>query len=164
MNEEEKDMLGSIRPKLGALINASIPVRNLKEAKRFYTEVLGGDIVLKTNPRFAEVRLGRAIFGVSEQEGGWTDANAEFPHYAFTMAGEHFHPFIEHLKACGVQTHQPWTRHGIEALMYFRDPSGNLLELFCERGVKDADKLPRLVKAGGNLLVDFAALKYDWKG
>lgn len=152
------------RPKLGRLNHASIPVRNLNEAKRFYTEVLGGEIILESNPKFAEVRLGGAVFGLSEQETGWTAPNAEFPHYAFTMAGEEFYPFIEHLKNCGVMTHPPWTRHGVEALMYFRDPSGNLLELYCERGVEDADKLPRLVKAGGNLVIDFAALQYDWKG
>jgi catechol 2,3-dioxygenase-like lactoylglutathione lyase family enzyme len=157
-------MADSNRPRLGALNHASIPVRDLKEAKRFYTEVLGGEVILETNPRFAEVRLGGAVFGLSEQGGGWTAPNAEFPHYAFTMAGGDFYAFIEHLKGCGVQTHHPWTRHGVEALMYFRDPSGNLLELYCERGAKDADKLPRLVKAGGNLVIDFAALQYDWQG
>jgi catechol 2,3-dioxygenase-like lactoylglutathione lyase family enzyme len=157
-------MPDSNRPKLGALNHASIPVRDLKEAKRFYTEVLGGEVVLEGNPKFAEVRLGGAIFGLSEQQGGWTAPNAEFPHYAFTMAGEDFYPFIEHLKACGVKTHHPWTRHGVEALMYFRDPSGNLLELYCVRGAKDADKLPRLVKAGGSLVIDFAALQYEWQG
>ncbi|MET0253818.1 MAG: VOC family protein [Terrimicrobiaceae bacterium] len=157
-------MADSNRPKLGRLNHASIPVRNLNEAKRFYTEVLGGEVILESNPKFAEVRVGGAVFGLSEQEGGWTAPSAEFPHYAFTMTGEDFYPFIEHLKACGVQTHHPWTRHGVEALMYFRDPSGNLLELYCERGAKDADRLPRLVKAGGNLVIDFAALNYEWKG
>jgi catechol 2,3-dioxygenase-like lactoylglutathione lyase family enzyme len=151
-------------PKVGSFNHASIPVRNLKEAKRFYTEVLGGEVILDSNPRFAEVRVGGAIIGLSEQSSGWTEPTAEFPHYAFTMAGDDFYPFIEKLKARGVTTHQPWTRHGVEALMYFRDPSGNLLELYCERGVKDADKLPRHVKAGGTLVIDFAALKYEWQG
>ena len=154
----------SASPKLGAFNHASIPVRDLKEAKRFYTEVLGGEVILDSNPGFAEVRVGGAIIGLSEQKAGWTGPDAEYPHYAFTMAGEDFYPFIEKLKARGVPTHQPWTRHGVEALMYFRDPSGNLLELYCERGVKDADKLPRSVKGGGNLVIDFAALNYDWKG
>ena len=157
-------MSDSNKPKVGALNHASSPVRNLKEAKRFYTEVLGGEIVLESNPKFAEVRVGGAIIGLSEQEGGWTAPNAEFPHYAFTMTGENFYPFIEHLKANGVRTHQPWTRLGVEALMYFRDPSGNLFELYCERGLKDADKLPRHVKAGGTLVIDFPALTYEWQG
>jgi hypothetical protein len=83
-------MPDSNKPKVGALNHASIPVRNLKEAKRFYTEVLGGEIVLESNPKFAEVRVGGAIIGLSEQAGGWTGPNAEFPHYAFTMTGENF--------------------------------------------------------------------------
>ena len=157
-------MADSTSPKLGTFNHASIPVRDLKEAKRFYTEVLGGEVILDSNPGFAEVRVGGAIIGLSQQEAGWTRPDAEYPHCAFTMAGDDFYPFIEKLKARGVPTHQPWTRHGVEALMYFRDPSGNLLELYCERGVKDADKLPRSVKAGGNLVIDFAALNYDWKG
>lgn len=157
-------MADSSNSKLGSFNHASIPVRNLVEAKRFYTEVLGGEVVLDSNPGFAEVRVGGAIIGLSEQKGGWTGCDAEYPHYAFSMAGENFYPFIEKLKAHRVPTHQPWTRHGVEALMYFRDPSGNLLELYSERGVKDADKLPRPVKAGGDLVIDFGALNYDWKG
>ncbi len=47
--------------------------------------------------------------------------------------------------------------------MYFRDPSGNLLELYCPEGLKDADKLPRSVKAGGNYVIDFTSLTYEWK-
>jgi catechol 2,3-dioxygenase-like lactoylglutathione lyase family enzyme len=157
-------MSDSTKPKLGTFNHASIPVRDLNEAKRFYTEVLGGEVALEPAPGFAEVRLGGAIIGLSEQKSGWTGPNAEYPHYAFTMAAEDFYPFIEQLKAHGVPTHQPWTRHGIEALMYFRDPSGNLLELYCERGVKDADKLPRSGKWGGKFAIDFAALNYDWEG
>ena len=149
--------------KVGTFNHASIPVRDLEEAKRFYTEVLGGELFLEL-PGFSEVRVGGAVIGLSEQKSGWTGRDAEYPHYAFTMGPDDFYPFIEHLKARSVPTHEPWTRHGVEALMYFRDPSGNLLELYCPEGLKDADKLPRSVKAGGNYVVDFAALNYEWKG
>src|SRR5258705_13534274 len=132
-------MPDSNKPKVGALNHASIPVRNLKEAKRFYTEVLGGEIVLESNPKFAEVRVGGAIIGLSEQEGGWTGPNAEFPHYAFTMTGENFYPFIEHLKANGVRTHHPGTRHDEEEAMYFSAPAGELFLPCWERGLKGAD-------------------------
>jgi len=148
---------------VGNFNHLSLPVRDLEEARRFYTKVLGGEVVVE-NPGFYEVRVGGVIFGLKEQEGGWTGRDAEFPHYAFTMAGENFYPFIEHLNANGVPTHKPWTRHGVEVLMYFRDPSGNLLELYCEGGVKDADKLPRLPKAGGDFALDLPSLNYDWKG
>jgi catechol 2,3-dioxygenase-like lactoylglutathione lyase family enzyme len=158
-----KTMAESDKLKLGAFNHASIPVRDLEEAKRFYTEILGGEVTLLPAPGFAEVRLGGAIIGLSEQKGGWTGPENEYPHYAFTMVAEEFHPFVEHLKARGVKTGPVWTRHGVEALMYFRDPSGNLLEIYCERGLKDADKLPRSGKWGGKLAINFADLNYEWK-
>ena len=77
-------------PNVGSFNHASIPVRNLKEAKRFYTEVLGGEVILDTNPGFAEVRVGGAIIGLSEQKDGWTGRDAEYPHYAFTMGWRGF--------------------------------------------------------------------------
>ncbi len=150
--------------KLGTFNHASIPVKNLEESKRFYSGVLGGKNVRDLAPGFAEVEVGGATIGLSQQKSGWTGPDAEYPHYAFTMAPEDFYPFIEHLKASGIPIPGPWTRHGIEALMYFRDPSGNLFELYCPEGLRDADKLPRSVKAGGNYVVDFTALNYDWKG
>lgn len=157
-------MSNTTKGKLGSFNHASIPVRDLEEAKRFYSKILGGENVTDLAQGFAEVTLGGTIIGLSQQEGGWTGRDAEYPHYAFTMDPDDFYPFIENLKSHGVPTPDPWTRHGIEALMYFRDPSGNLLELYCPRGLKGADGLPRSVKAGGNLTIDFAVLNYDWKG
>jgi len=92
-------MAESSRPKLGTFNHASIPVRDLEQAKRFYTEVLGGEVALLPAPGFVEVRLGGAIIGLSEQKNGWTGAENEYPHYAFTMPAEDFYPFIEQLKA-----------------------------------------------------------------
>ena len=48
--------------------------------------------------------------------------------------------------------------------MYFRDPSGNLFELYCPKGFKDADKVPRGAGVGGDYEIDLGALNYDWKG
>ncbi|HEX9879936.1 MAG TPA: VOC family protein [Candidatus Binatia bacterium] len=157
-------MSGNAKAKLGSFNHTSIPVRDLEEAKRFYSEVLGGENVRDLALGFAEVTLGGATIGLSQQKSGWTGRDAEYPHYAFTMDPDDFYPFIKNLKAHGVPTHEPWTRHGIEALMYFRDPSGNLMEIYCPKGLKGVDKLPRSVKAGGNMTIDFAALNYEWKG
>jgi hypothetical protein len=60
------------------------------------------------------------------------------------MAGEDFYSFIEYLKACGVQTHHPWTRHGVEALCASATRPG-ILEVVLRRGER-CDKLPRSVK------------------
>ena len=141
----------------------SLPVRDLQEAKRFFVQVLGGEVEYDT-PGFIEVRVGGMLFGFAQKKEGWTAREAEFPHYAFFVEPEKFIPMKERLERHGVPTHQPWTRDGIRALMYFRDPSGNLFEMYCTQGFKDAPNLPRPPKRGGNLVIDFAALNYDWKG
>ena len=140
----------------------TIPVRDMYEGKRFLTEVLGGDVVLELADHIT-VAVGGAQVGMAPMAGGWTAYDAEFPHYAFFVEPEDMVPLKERLESYGVPTHDIWTRNGIEALMYFRDPSGNLLELYCKSGFKDADKLPR-GGAGGDYTIDFAALNYDrWK-
>ena len=53
---------------------------------------------------------------------------------------------------------------GEQRTMFFRDPSGNVIELFCKDGVKDADKLPRGPSRGHGTAVDIDALRYTtWK-
>ncbi len=146
-----------------SLSHISIPVRDRAEATRFFVDVLGAEITLQ-NPTFTEVRIAGTIFGLSEQKAGWTASDAEYPHYAFEIAPEDFEPMKAWLEAHGVKTHPIWTRHGIEALMYFRDPSGNLFEFFCTEGFKDADKLPHAKGWGGDFRPPIADLSYDWKG
>src|SRR5262245_46033605 len=129
------------QPRPSGFAHVSVPVRDREEAKRFFMNVLGGELKLDI-PTFCEVVVGSMIFGFSEQKGGWTAPDAEFPHYAFYVDPDDFVPLKERLKANGVPTHPIWSRGGVEALMYFRDPSGNLFELYCTQGFKDADKLP----------------------
>ncbi len=145
------------------LSHISIPVRDRAEATRFFVNVLGAEVTLQ-NPTFTEVRMAGTIFGLSEQRSGWTAPDAEYPHYAFEIAPEDFEPMKARLEAHGVRTHPIWTRHGVEALMYFRDPSGNLFEFFCTEGFKDADKLPHAKGWGGDFRPPIADLSYDWKG
>ncbi len=153
---------GPGKPLFSGFSHVSLPVRDLEESKRFYSEVLGGEIILDI-PSFVEVRLGGIIVGLSKKEGGWTGRDAEFPHYAFLVEPENLYPIKERLEAYGVPTIHPWTRSGVVALMYFRDPSGNLFELYCPSGLKDVDKLPRKPAQGGNFTIDFTALNYEWK-
>jgi catechol 2,3-dioxygenase-like lactoylglutathione lyase family enzyme len=116
------------------------------------------------NPTFTEVRVAGAIFGLSEQKGGWTAPDAEFPHYAFEVEGKDLAALKARLEVHGVKTHPIWTRHGVEALMYFRDPSGNLFELYCTQGFEGADQLPRPPGWGGDFRPPIGELSYDWQG
>ncbi len=151
------------RPEFSGFSHLSLPVRDLKEALRFFTEVLGAELVFDRG-EFGEVRLSGVIIGFSPQKEGWTGYKAEFPHYAFFIEGDQFTPMKERLERDGVPTTQIWTRDGVRTLMYFRDPSGNLFELYCPKGFKDADKVPRGAGAGGDYEIDLGALNYDWKG
>jgi hypothetical protein len=65
------------------------------------------------------------------------------------------------LARCGIPTSNFWTRHGVEVLMFFRDPSGNVIELFCTKGYQGADKLPKGPPRGHGTAVDIDKLHYD---
>jgi catechol 2,3-dioxygenase-like lactoylglutathione lyase family enzyme len=147
-------------PRFASFNHLSIPVRDRAEGVRFFTEVLGADLILDS-PTFNEVRLAGTVIGMSQQPGGWTAPDAEFPHYAFSIEGKDMQPMKERLESFGIPTHSIWSRHGKEALMYFRDPSGNLFELYCVEGYPEADTAPRPPGYGGEYKVDFRSLCYD---
>ena len=149
------------QPRFSGFSHASLPCRDLAASKRFFTEVLGGDLFHDTLG-FAEVRIAGAIIGLAEQPAGWTGWNTEYPHYAFFIDGKDYRPMKEWLESCGVPTH-PWTRDHKKALLYFRDPSGNLFEIYCEKGYEGVATLPVGPKQGGRP-IDFAGLNYEWNG
>jgi hypothetical protein len=64
------------------------------------------------------------------------------------------------LTRCGIPSSNFWTRQGVEALMFFRDPSGNMIELFCKGGMKGAEHFARSGPTGGGVAVDLEALRY----
>jgi hypothetical protein len=94
----------------------------------------------------------------------WTGRTAEYPHYAFYADGDDFLPLIDWLKRNGVTTPGPWTRDGKKGLMYFRDPSGNLFEIYCGKDIPQAAQFPRGIKQGGSYATDYSQLFYDWQG
>jgi len=146
------------RPHFIDLAHVSVPVEDLDQARRFYTEVLGGRLILNI-PGFVEVVIGRTILGLSAKNGRPPAPNAEFPHVALYIASEHFLPMKRWLEEHGVKTHELWTRNQKEALMYFKDPSGNLFEIYCEEYA--AAKTVRVAQ-GPESFLDLASLNYDW--
>jgi catechol 2,3-dioxygenase-like lactoylglutathione lyase family enzyme len=144
-------------PRLAAFGHISLPVADLDEAIAFYTGVLGGRLILDTQD-FAEVVLAGAIVGLGAASGSAPAPDAEFPHLAFRIEPDQLVPMKEQLERHGVPTHDIWTRRGEEGLMYFKDPSGNLLELYCT-AFPAARDLPR---ATSTSLVDLPALNYRW--
>lgn len=149
-------------PRFSGFAHASLYCADLDQAKRFYTQVLGGELIHDVDG-FAEVRLAGVIIGLAVRPGSVTARDAEYPHYAFFAEAEDFLPMVNWLRQNGVVTTEPWTRDGIKGLLYFRDPAGNLLEMYCWR-IEAAAGFARGARQGGDYAIDFAALSYSWAG
>jgi len=108
------------------------------------------------------LRVADIVVELVESAGGWTGATAEYPHYGFRYRPEDMAPARDQLRAFGVPTGEIWTRHQVEGLMYFRDPSGNLLETACWHGLEGADRIPLSKQTGGSYATDLEALNYTW--
>ena len=150
------------RPRFRAFAHASIPCRDLEQEKRFFTKVIGGELVHDA-AGFAEIRVAGIILGLSDRPGRSTGRSAEYPHYAFFIEPEDFLPMATWLRQNGVTTSEPWTRDGIKGLLYFRDPAGNLFEMYCPK-LKEAASFARGAKQGGSYAIDFSSLSYEWNG
>ncbi len=149
--------------KLKSFAHVSVPCRDLEEGKAFYRDVLGGEIRVDT-PTFASFRLGGVDVGIGTEGVSYMTKSAEYPHFAFFVGPDELAHMRQWLTQCGVPTSNLWTRRGIEALMFLRDPSGNVIELYCEKGFAGADKLPKGPPRGHGTAVDIDALRYDqWK-
>lgn len=148
-----------IKVRTRRLSHLGLPVRDVQTSCVFYRDVLGGEPMAAPENR-ARFRFGTFFVEVAPKAGGWTQPGAEYPHYGFTVEPDDYLPLIQRLRACGVPTHDPWTRHDdAETLMYFRDPSGNQFEMYCPKGFKGL-ALRRGDRAGGDFAIDFDALNY----
>lgn len=147
-------------PKFRSFAHISLPCRDLEEGKRFYTEVVGGVLRLE-EPTFAMVVVCGTDVGLGIVGASFIERSAEYPHLAFYVGPEELVQMQRWLTRCGVPTSNFWTRAGVETLMFFRDPSGNLLELYCEGGFPGAEKLPHGPPRGHGIAVDIEALYYN---
>ena len=149
--------------KFESMAHVSLPCRDLEEGIAFYVDVLGGE--LRVNGKiFASVRLAGINIGIGNQGCTFMAPSSEYPHLAFYIGPEELLHTKRWLEQCGIPTSNLWTRRGKEVLMFVRDPSGNVIELFCKEGIKDADKLPRGPSRGHGTAVDIDAISYTtWK-
>jgi catechol 2,3-dioxygenase-like lactoylglutathione lyase family enzyme len=140
----------------------SVPTRDLDQSKRFFTEVLGGE--LASDGDTPTVRFGKLDIILGPQDGGATEPEMEHPHYAFELPPDQFARLKHRLEAFGVPTHDPWGRVGqTHSLMYFRDPSGNQFEMYCTKG-DTGIKLRIGARAGGDYEIPFTSLVYERLG
>lgn len=143
--------------------HVSVGCRDLEEATCFFVDVLGGQLCVDT-PIFREVKLGGAKIGFGTKGTTFMQPSTEYPHFAFYIGPAELAQMKAWLTQCEIPTSNYWTRSGVEALMFFRDPSGNVIELYCPEGFPGADKFPRGPAAGHGTAVDIDAIRYDtWK-
>jgi len=147
-------------PVLDSLAHLSVPCRDLEEGKRFYTRVLGGRIRVDT-PTFAAIVVNGVEIGIGSEGCTFLEPNHEYPHFAFYCSPEALMQMKAWLTRCGIPSSNVWTRKGVEALMFFRDPSGNMIELFCKSGFAGAADLPKGPPRGHGVAVDVETFRYD---
>ncbi len=147
-------------PHFKSIDHVSVPCRDLDEGIRFYRDVMGGEMVVQESA-FALFTIAGSRVGVGSAGCSFTEEHAEYPHLAFLVDAEGLIQTKEWIAACGIPSSNFWTRQGIETLMFFRDPSGNVIELFCEEGFEGSADLPRGPARGHGNAIDIDALRYD---
>src|SRR5437016_2609001 len=97
------------RPKLGNFAHVSVPCRDLEEGIRFYRDVLGGEMHVKT-PDFASFKFGEVDVGIGTVGRSYIEGDAEYPHMAFYIGNDELVEMKEWLAQHEVPTSNMWTR------------------------------------------------------
>jgi catechol 2,3-dioxygenase len=141
-----------------------LKARDLAQVEKFYTEVLGFEVVMRLDrPRGVFFSLGDqhhdlAVLEVPPEADAPKDNQVGLHHVALQVES-----FAE-LKECyrTLQSHNiPIVRavdHGITKSIYFCDPAGNRLELYCDTG---EDGLARLRRQSAVAMEDFPPLNFE---
>jgi catechol 2,3-dioxygenase len=136
-----------IRPeRIGHLV---LKVCNLERSRKFYTEVLGLD-VMNDAPEIRAVFLASnrrdhhevALMEVGPDAEAPKENQVGLMHVAFKLRNEdELRAAYNELKAKKVQIHLT-VNHGVAKGVYFYDPDGNELELYCDGSPEEYSKMP----------------------
>jgi len=121
---------------------------------------MGGTQIVE-EPAFALFDICGFHIGIGSVGTTFIEPGNEYPHIGLEVdAGALVH-MKECLSACGIPSSPFWTRAGVETMMFFRDPSGNVIELYCHEGYADAPNLPRGPAQGHGNAIDIDEIRYD---
>jgi catechol 2,3-dioxygenase len=126
-----------------------LKVRNLERSRAFYTEVLGMDVMMEI-PAIPAVFLANnrrdhheiALFEVGPAAEGLQANQIGLAHVAFRLRNE------QELRAAYKEfkeRHVPISftvDHGVTKSVYFRDPDGHELEVYCDNAPEEIAKFP----------------------
>ena len=123
---------------LSQILETALYVDDLEKAERFYREILGLTLLSRRERRHSFFRLDGAMFLLFDPTASEVD-NGEFNvpahgaygpgHVAFRVSGDELDGWKQHLEQHDVEIEQDlhWPDGGRS--VYFRDPSGNSIEL-----------------------------------
>jgi len=141
-----------------------LKARDLAQVEKFYTEVLGFEVVMRLKqPRGVFFSLGEQHHDIAVLE---VSSEAEDPK-ADQVGLHHVALQLEDLTALKeayrtLKNHDvPIVRavdHGITKSIYFCDPAGNRLELYCDVG---EDGLAQIRRQNGRTIADFPPLNLE---
>jgi catechol 2,3-dioxygenase len=136
-----------IRPE--RIAHVVLKVRDLERSKQFYTEVLGMDVMSEmSTPRILFLANNRrdhhelALLEVGQQAPAPPANAVGLVHVAFRLRSE------EELRAAYKELKEKdvpisfTVNHGITKSVYFFDPDGHELELYCDNPPEEYAKLP----------------------
>jgi catechol 2,3-dioxygenase len=126
-----------------------LKVHSLERSRAFYTEVLGMDVMMEI-PAIPAVFLANnrrdhheiALFEVGPAAEGLRPNQIGLAHIAFRLHNEkELRAAYEELK----ERHVPISftvDHGVTKSVYFRDPDGHELEVYCDNSPEEIAKFP----------------------
>jgi catechol 2,3-dioxygenase len=136
-----------IRPeRIGHVV---IKVRNLERSRKFYTEVLGMDVMMEI-PAIRGVFLANnrrdhheiALFEVGPEAAGLQAKQIGLAHIAFRLRNEaELQAAYKEFKERDVPISFT-VDHGVTKSVYFRDPDGHELEVYCDNPPEEIAKFP----------------------
>lgn len=139
-----------------------IKVRDLERSRKFYTEVLGMDVMMDV-PAIRGVFLANnrrdhheiALFEVGREAEGLHAKQIGLAHIAFRLRNEdELRAAYREFKEKGVPISFT-VDHGVTKSVYFRDPDGHELEVYCDNSPEQIAKFSNPYMGMSKL--DFAA-------
>jgi lactoylglutathione lyase len=112
--------------------------RDLPAMRRFYGETLGFTLQRELSARWIEYRIGSNVLALTARGNGLFDdppppAGTLSVQLAFRVAPAEVHVCAAALKAAGIAwVHEPTDHAFGHRTVFFRDPDGNVLEIYAE--------------------------------
>ena len=132
-------------PQEGILLTHFIVSSDIERSRRFYTEVLGGELVLEGEPSIVALANGWVIINVG---GGPTDdkpsvtleppSNPDLVNSFLNIRVADIEAIYAAWSARGAEFLTPPKDHGREIRCYLRDPDGHLIEVGQATGILGA--------------------------